>query len=291
LGGYKSQDAVEPIYQGWNWITGEPWVYSAWKVGEPNNEGGIENYLIGYSDAKWNDGQLNSLGNVKGYVLEIEPNVIPLIINQPLSQSITAGNDTTFCVTLKVSGLYNYQWQRNEQNIPGATLNCYTINSVTATMDGGRYRVIVSNSAGTVISDKATLTVVTPPPPAISTQPIGKTVQESANVSLNVVAVGQGAIVYQWQFNEQNLPGATSATLNLNGVNLSTAGRYRVLVSSQYGVTISDTVILAVNPNPPPNIITQPVAKSVQEDGNIIFTVVANGVGSFTYQWQFNEQN
>lgn len=215
----------------------------------------------------------------------------PVIVTQPQLQSITVGNDATFCVTLKDVGTYNYQWQRNEQNIAGATLNCYTINSVTAAMDGSRYRVIVSNSAGTIISDSATLTVVTPPPPTIATQPTPKTVQEGANVSLSVVATGQGTLVYQWQFNEQNLPGATSPTLNLNAVKLNTAGRYRVLVSSQYGVTISDTVKLTVNPNPPPTIVTQPVSRTPAEGTQVSLTVTATGLGSLTYQWQVNGQN
>ena len=224
------------------------------------------------------------------YDYESSP-VSPIIATQPQSQSFTVGNDATFCVTLKDAGTYNYQWQRNEQNINGATLNCYTINSVTAAMDGGRYRVIVSNSAGTIISDTATLSVVTPPPPTIATQPTPRIVQEGANVSLSVVATGQGTLVYQWQFNEQNLPGATSSTLNLNAVKLNTAGRYRVLVSSQYGVTISDTVTLTVNPNPPPTIVTQPLSRTPAEGTQVSLTVTATGIGTLTYQWQVNGQN
>jgi hypothetical protein len=217
--------------------------------------------------------------------------VVPIIASQPQNQTTTAGNDVTFCVAMKDNASYNYQWQLNEQNIPGATLNCYTINSVTAAMNGGRYRVIVSNSAGTIISDSATLTVVTPPPPVIATQPIGKTVQEGSNVSFAVVASGQGALVYQWQLNEQNLPGAISATLNLTGVKQNQAGRYRVLVSSPYGVTISDTVSLIVNANPPPTIVTQPISKTPAEGTQVSLTVTATGIGALTYQWQVNNQN
>lgn len=226
------------------------------------------------------------------YDYESTPQIsLPTIAIQPQNQSVVTANDATFCVTLKDAGSYNYQWQRNEQNIAGATLNCYTINSVTTGMDGSRYRVIVSNSAGTIISDSATLTVVTPPPPTIATQPAPKTVQEGANVSLSVVASGQGTLVYQWQFNEQNLSGATSSTLNLNAVKLNTAGRYRVLVSSQYGVTISDTVTLTVNANPPPTIVTQPISRTPAEGTQVSLTVTATGLGSLTYQWQVNGQN
>ena len=108
---------------------------------------------------------------------------------------------------------------------------------------------------------------------------------------MNVIATGQGSLVYQWQFNEQNLPGATSATLNLNGVKLNTAGRYRVLVSSQYGVTISDIVTLTVNANPPPSIVTQPLSRTPAEGTQVSLTVTATGLGSLTYQWQVNGQN
>lgn len=86
-------------------------------------------------------------------------NTQPVIVNQPQSQILLAGNDATFCVTLKDTGSYNYQWQRNGQDIAGATLKCYTIKSVTAAMDASRFRVIVSNSAGTAISTEAVVTV------------------------------------------------------------------------------------------------------------------------------------
>ena len=72
---------------------------------------------------------------------------------------------------------------------------------------------------------------------------------------------------------------------------LNTAGRYRVLVSSQYGVTISDTVLLAVNPNPPPTIVTQPLSRTPAEGTQVNLSVTASGIGSLTYQWQIDRQN
>jgi hypothetical protein len=213
----------------------------------------------------------------------------PVLVSQPVSKTVNSGDNVVLSVGLQAAGTYNYQWQLNEQNIAGATASSLAVNDAVAGVY--RYRVIVSNSAGTVISDTATLTVSTPPAPSIVTQPTPKTVQEGANVNFNVVATGQGSLVYQWQFNEQNLPGATSATLNLNGVKLNTAGRYRVLVSSQYGVTISDTVTLTVNANPPPAIVTQPLSRTPAEGTQVILTITATGLGSLTYQWQVNGQN
>jgi Sulfatase-modifying factor enzyme 1/Concanavalin A-like lectin/glucanases superfamily/Divergent InlB B-repeat domain/Bacterial TSP3 repeat len=87
----------------------------------------------------------------------------PLVIEvQPQSQSVILGGDVTFCVTMKGGETFSYQWQVDEQNIPGATLNCYTVNSTPPSMSGRRLRVIVSNNAGTITSETATLSVLAP---------------------------------------------------------------------------------------------------------------------------------
>ena len=41
----------------WVWVTGEPWSYTNWYPGEPNNFGGVENYLVTDTSVlkKWND--------------------------------------------------------------------------------------------------------------------------------------------------------------------------------------------------------------------------------------------
>ena len=67
LGGYQDRfasDYVEPA-GGWRWITGEPWQFSSWRAGEPNNgswpdERG-EHYLVWWRysndhESTWNDG-------------------------------------------------------------------------------------------------------------------------------------------------------------------------------------------------------------------------------------------
>ena len=57
IGGY--QDPAAPDYSepagGWRWITGEPWGFTNWHWGEPNNYHGEENLLEMHSDGTWND--------------------------------------------------------------------------------------------------------------------------------------------------------------------------------------------------------------------------------------------
>jgi hypothetical protein len=48
--------ASDEVAEGmWKWVTGEPFVYSNWGRGEPNNERGREHYLLFNSDDYWND--------------------------------------------------------------------------------------------------------------------------------------------------------------------------------------------------------------------------------------------
>jgi VCBS repeat-containing protein len=55
LGGF--QDTQSPLYVepagGWKWITAEPWAYTSWHGGEPNNTG--EEHLAGGGSHNWND--------------------------------------------------------------------------------------------------------------------------------------------------------------------------------------------------------------------------------------------
>ncbi|MBP4139052.1 PQQ-dependent sugar dehydrogenase [Flavobacterium geliluteum] len=81
----------------------------------------------------------------------------PTIVNHPLSQSIMETYPVTFNVTASGIG-QTYQWQFNNVNINGATDASYTIPNVT-TADAGAYRVVVTNTAGSVTSNPATLTI------------------------------------------------------------------------------------------------------------------------------------
>jgi glucose/arabinose dehydrogenase len=99
--------------------------------------------------------------------------VAPSISVPPQSSTVPAGTTATFNVTAAGGGL-SYQWQRNTVNIQGATGASY---SLTATQgdDGAQFRVVVSNTAGSVTSAAATLTVTTnqAPTPTIQTPASG----------------------------------------------------------------------------------------------------------------------
>lgn len=82
--------------------------------------------------------------------------------------------------------------------------------------------------------------------PTISGQPQNRTVAPGANVAFSVQASGEGTLRYQWQKNSQNIPGANSATLNLQNVSVADAATYRVIVANDIGSVTSNPATLAV---------------------------------------------
>ncbi len=83
----------------------------------------------------------------------------PSITSQPQGQTVNAGQTATFSVSATGTPAPAYQWQKNSANIPGATSSSYTTPVTTSGDNGSAYRVVVSNSASSVTSASATLTV------------------------------------------------------------------------------------------------------------------------------------
>jgi len=83
----------------------------------------------------------------------------PAITAQPANKTVIAGQTATFSVTATSTAPLTYQWQKNAADISGATSASYTTPMTTTTDSGTLFRVMVSNSAGSVTSNTATLTV------------------------------------------------------------------------------------------------------------------------------------
>lgn len=85
----------------------------------------------------------------------------PTISLQPISTAVVAGGITAFSVTVNGTPPLSYQWQKDGAAITGATASALTIGSAV-TSDAGNYAVRVTNSAGSVVSNAAVLTVTAP---------------------------------------------------------------------------------------------------------------------------------
>ena len=112
----------------------------------------------------------------------------PVITTQPSSVTIAAGTPASFTVTASGTNPLSYQWQLSTDGsvtwaaAPGAAASSsYTTSATTLTFNGYRYRVQLSNSAGSVTSDTATLTVT--PPTSIERQINATTTDSSITAS------------------------------------------------------------------------------------------------------------
>ncbi|WP_048176966.1 PKD domain-containing protein [Methanosarcina barkeri] len=73
LGAFHSDDSQEPD-SGWQWVTGEPWNYTYWNSGQPDDA--YESALQFYYGDKWND-YYRYYGQ-SGYIIEYEQPVLPV---------------------------------------------------------------------------------------------------------------------------------------------------------------------------------------------------------------------
>jgi hypothetical protein len=83
----------------------------------------------------------------------------PAIMTHPESKTVAPGQTASFSATATGNGPLSYQWQRNGTAISGATADSYTTSPVTVADNGATFRIVISNSAGSVTSNPATLLV------------------------------------------------------------------------------------------------------------------------------------
>ncbi|MDP9339571.1 MAG: malectin domain-containing carbohydrate-binding protein, partial [Acidobacteriota bacterium] len=116
----------------------------------------------------------------------------PAITTQPASTTVAAGQKATFSVTAAGSTPLTYQWQRGGSAISGATASTYSTAATSSADNGAQFRVVVSNSKGSVTSNTATLTVTSTSAtaPQISTQPASQQTTAGESATFTVAASG-----------------------------------------------------------------------------------------------------
>ena len=95
-------------------------------------------------------------------LLTVQSQIIsPTITNQPASQVVPLGGTAVFQVGASGSAPLTYQWQLNGTNLTAQTNSTLLLANLTPGSQGD-YRVLVSNPAGQIPSQPATLTVLVP---------------------------------------------------------------------------------------------------------------------------------
>ena len=172
--------------------------------------------------------------------------VAPAITNQPTSLTLTTGQVASFSVTASGSSL-TYQWYKNSVAIPSATAATYSIASVSST-DAANYSVVISNSAGSITSSSAILTIsAILEAPWITTQPVSLTVSAGQSASFFVTATGSIPMTYQWRKNGGAIPGATNLTYTITSASAADAASYSIAILNSVNVATSVPATLTVN--------------------------------------------
>src|SRR6266700_3133682 len=236
----------------------------------------------------------NTMGGVTSNAATLTVNsttVPPSITTQPTSQTVIAGQTASFSVAATGTATLSYQWQKNGAAISGATSSSYTTPATTSSDNGAQFTAAVSNAAGSVTSDVATLTVnAAPVVPAIATQPTSQTVTAGQPASFSVVATGTAPLSYQWQKNGVAISAATSSSYTTPATTSSDNGaQFTVVVSNTTGTVTSNAATLTVNAAPvAPAITTQPTNQTVTAGQTASLSAVATGTSPLSYQWRKN---
>lgn len=221
---------------------------------------------------------------------------LPSITADPTDQTAAEREPVVFSVAASGMALH-YQWQRS--NDGGVTWrNCTSAGAQTSvfrfqanrTFNGWRYRCKVSNTAGTVCSEPALMTV-TPAGPEITVQPTAVHTQSGKTVQLKVEASGTD-LSYQWQkstnggktWGDCSSAAGKTAVFAFQASTTFNGWFYRCIVSDSVGSTTSDAVQLTVVSSAPV-VTAQPAPLAVLPGEQVRFTVSADG-SDLTWQWQ-----
>jgi hypothetical protein len=243
----------------------------------------------------------NSAGSVVSRAASLSPlnlglpslsgGTAPVITREPADLQAQYGSNVTFSVAATGSPEPTYAWMKDGATISGATGRFLSVPGVTS---NAGYSAVVTNSAGSVTSRVATLTVAGQPAaapvavaPAFTTEPSGSVqVAASTPVTFTAAASGSPTPTYQWRKNGTNISGATQASFTLGSATLDDAGRYSVVASNSVGSIFSSEAELSVVMAP--QFASHPVSQAVTAGDSVTFSAGAIGFPAPSYQWTRN---
>lgn len=153
----------------------------------------ITNVPSSYSNFRYRMVLSNSCGLVASASASLNVNTQPIITSQPKAQAICVNSNTSFSVS--GTSISSYRWQVSTDNggtftnisngatYSGVTTSTLNLINVPATYSNYRYRVVLTNSCGTVNSSVVSLTVTQATTPQIETIPATCDEDGSAKIS------------------------------------------------------------------------------------------------------------
>ncbi|MCC7376002.1 MAG: hypothetical protein IT581_15195 [Verrucomicrobiales bacterium] len=126
-------------------------------------------------------------------------------------------------------------------------------------------------------------------PPVITQQPATSTALGAGDtLSLAVTGTSDSPITYRWYHSQTNLPGQTSAFLNIFGGSPERAGEFYVVLQNAFGNTTSQVATVTVRDPAPPTILTQPQGGTTRLSQNFSFSAQCQSEVTVGFQWYKN---
>src|ERR1700677_1738976 len=209
----------------------------------------------------------DSKGNVVSTTCLVTPQAVALTPITPGVQTEAPGH-VTFSSTA-TGGLTNgVTWK--------ASAGTFIGNVWASPTTAGTYTITATSVDNPSVLVTTTTTISGP---VINTQPIAQHDCSGGVLTLSVAA--NYAATYQWNLGGTPISGATSATYSVTNASGVNAGNYTVTVTNGAGSVTSSIAAGAVGPTH----TTNPVSLSLHATQVGTFSVTAQGLSPFTYQW------
>lgn len=186
------------------------------------------------------------------------------------------------------SAPFTYKWYRDGQLITDAADSESFNRRPAALTDAGRYRVVVSNAAGSATSREAVITVRPATPVSIAQHPEAQKVYAGHSASFSVRANGSSPMTFQWTKDGTAILNANTSYFWISATAPTDAGSYAVTVTNVKGAVTSKTALLSVLPPEPPAITLDPANIETTEGNSVSFSAQASGTAPLSFQWFLN---
>ncbi|MFI5219655.1 MAG: SBBP repeat-containing protein [Bacteroidia bacterium] len=206
-----------------------------WKKNGINISGATSSTYSAYASGNYSVRVVSSICASVSSPVTVSVNTLPLATVTPGGSTAICQGDFAF-LNANTGANLAYQWKKNGVIIPGANAASYAANAA------GTYNVVVTNTLTGCIktNHSGTVIIVNPKPQAVITPP--GTITFCAGQSALLTANSGTGYTYKWKKNGTYISGATAQTYTV-----TTAGKYRVEVTNNYGcskTSSADTVVV-----------------------------------------------
>ncbi len=209
----------------------------------------------------------DSKGNVVSTTCVVTPTSVVISPISPANQTVAPGQ-TGFTAVATGGATNGLTWT--------ASVGTFSGNVWTAPNVAGTYTITATSVDEPSVFVSTSVTISGP---VILAQPAGQQVCTGSAILLTVTA--SYASSYQWNLNGAPIPGATNSSYSLSGAASANAGNYSVTVTNGAGSVTSSVAAVAVGSS----ITSNPASLSLHPTQTGAFSVVAQGIGTLSYQW------